>query len=152
MSRLPSQGLEITLEQLIEPALSDRGVEFVELRISGNARRYVLRVYVDKPDGISIGECAQLSRDLADVLDTHNPIESSYTLEVSSPGLTSPLKTKRDYERALNKPVRLITVTGHDHTGTLKEVTDTDVSLDVEGDRASFSLGDITKANLHFEI
>jgi ribosome maturation factor RimP len=152
MNRSPAQSLEVTLEQLLQPALEEKGVELVELSISGNTRRYVLRLFVDRPAGISIGECAQLSRDLADLLDTHDPIRASYTLEVSSPGLTRPLKTKRDFERALGKVVRLIARSGHDHLGKLTTVEDTAITLDVDGESLSIALEDITKANLHFEI
>ena len=124
----------------------------VEMSIAGNSRRYVLRVFVDRPDGISIGECAQLSRDLADVLDTHDPIDASYTLEVSSPGLTRPIKTKRDFERAVGKDVRLMTRSGHDHTGKLTQVGAASIDIDIAGETMTVELGDITKANLHFEI
>lgn len=152
MNRSPAQSIEATLEQLLQPALEEKGVELVELSISGNARRYILRLFVDRPEGISIGECAQLSRDLADVLDTHDPIEASYTLEVSSPGLTRPLKTKRDFERALGKVIRLVARSGHDHQGTLKAVDDSVVTLDIEGEPLSIALDEVAKANLHFEI
>jgi len=152
MNRSPAQSLEVTLEQLIEPALEERGVELVELSISGNARRYVLRVFVDRSAGISIGECAQLSRDLADVLDTHNPIKASYTLEVSSPGLTRPLKKPRDFKRAQGKVVRLITRSGIDHTGKLESVNDTLLTLESGNEIVEIALDDVTKANLHFEI
>ena len=152
MNRSPSQSIEVTLEQLLEPALAEKGVELVELSISGSARRYVLRIFVDRPTGISIGECAQLSRDMADLLDTNDPINSSYTLEVSSPGLTRPLKKKRDFERALGKDVRLITRAGADHTGKLTGVSDGVLTLEVGGDTLDVSMGDVTKANLHFKI
>lgn len=152
MNQSPGQSLESTLEALIVPLLDEKGVELVELSITGNARRHVLRLFVDRPDGISIGECAGLSRDLADLLDTHDPINTSYTLEVSSPGLTRPIKTKRDFERALGKAVRVLAVTGHDHTGKLTAVDDTTVTVEVKGESRCIPIEDITKANLHFEI
>ena len=152
MNRSPSQSIEVTLEQLLEPALEEGGLELVELTISGNARRSILRVFVDRPTGISIGECAQLSRDLADLLDTHDPIDSSYILEVSSPGLTRPLKKKRDFERALGKDVRLIVRSGADYTGKLTTVNDRILALEVGGDTLEISVDDVTKANLHFKI
>ena len=152
MNRSPSQSIEVTLEQLLEPALRKRGLELVELSVSGNTRRSTLRVFVDRPTGISIGECAQLSRDLADLLDTHNPIDSSYILEVSSPGLTRPLKKKRDFQRALGKDVRLILRSGADYTGKLSTVSDGILTLEVGGDSLEVSVDDVTKANLHFKI
>jgi len=152
MDHAPSRSLESTLEELLEPALEAQGVELVELSISGNARRYVLRVFVDRPNGISIGECAGLSRELADLLDSHDPIEASYTLEVSSPGLTRPLKKQRDFERAIGKKIRLILKSGHQHKAVVRSVGDTSLCLDVDGESLDVPFGDITKANLHFEI
>lgn len=152
MNRSPSQSIEVTLEQLLEPALEETGLELVELSVSGSARRYVLRVFVDRPTGISIGECAQLSRDLADLLDTHDPIGTSYVLEVSSPGLTRPLEKQRDFERALGKKVRLITRSGADHLGKLTTVNDGILTLEVDENALEISIDDVVKANLHFEI
>ena len=152
MSASPSQSLEVKLENLLEPTLGEKGVELVELNISGNARRYVLRLFVDRPEGISIGECAQLSRHLADVLDTHDPITGEYVLEVSSPGLTRPLKSTRDFERAIGKAVRLITRSGPVHTGKIEAVDDGELTVEVDGEPLKVAVSDVSKANLHFEI
>ena len=152
MNGSSSQSLEVTLEQLLEPALKEKSVELVELSISGNTRRYVLRLFVDRPSGISIGECAQLSRYLADVLDTKDPIQGSYVLEVSSPGLTRPLKSTRDFERALGKKVRLTTRIGVVHTGKLDSVSEGQLVLDIDGETLEVAVNDVSKANLHFEI
>ena len=152
MSSSRSQSLEVTLENLLEPALGEKGLELVELNISGNARRYVLRLFVDRPKGISIGECAQLSRHLSDVLDTHDPITGAYVLEVSSPGLTRPLKSTRDFERAVGKVIRLITKSGPVHTGKLEAVGDGEFTVEVDGETLKVADSDVSKANLHFEI
>ena len=152
MSCSSSQSLELTLEQMLEPALEEKGFELVELRISGNTGRYVLRLFVDRPSGISVGECAQLSRYLADVLDTKDPIQGSYLLEVSSPGLTRPLKSVRDFERVLGKKVRLITRTGPVRAGKLSSVSEGQLVLDVNGEMLEVAVSDVSKANLHFEI
>jgi ribosome maturation factor RimP len=152
MNGSSSQSLEVTLEQILEPALNERGVEMVELSISGSTSRYILRLFVDKPSGISIGECAKLSRDLSDVLDTHNPIQGSFVLEVSSPGLTRPLKSNRDFERALGKKIRLITRNGPVYTGKLDIVSEGRLTLDVDGEQVKVAVNDVSKANLHFEI
>jgi ribosome maturation factor RimP len=152
MSGSQSQSLEVTLEQLLEPALEEKGLELIELSISGSARRYILRLFVDRPSGISIGECAQLSRHLADVLDTKDPIQGAYVLEVSSPGLTRPLKSTRDFERALGKKIKVITRTGPVYTGKLDSVSERQLTLDIDGETVEVALNDVSKANLHFEI
>lgn len=141
-----------SVEQLIEPVLEAQGIELVELALSGNDRRRMLRLFVDRPEGISVGECAGLSRSLADVLDTHDPIQGSYTLEVSSPGLTRALETPRDFERALGKLVKIVCRDGSLLVGTLTEAVGSGLIVDVEGDKTSLSLDDVAKANLHFEF
>ena len=141
-----------SVEQLIEPVLEAQGIELVELALSGNDRRRMLRLFVDRPEGISIGECAGLSRSLADVLDTHDPIQGSYTLEVSSPGLTRALETPRDFERALGKLVKIVCRDGSLLVGTLTEAVGSGLIVGVEGDTTSLSLDDVAKANLHFEF
>ena len=141
-----------TIEALLEPVLEAQGIELVELAISGRDRRRMLRLFVDRPEGISIGECAGLSRSLVDVLDTHDPISGSYTLEVSSPGLTRALETPRDYERALGKLVKIVCRDGSVLLGTLTEAVGAGLIVDVKGDSVPLSLDDVTKANLHFEF
>ena len=138
------------ISQLIEPILREQGIELVELALTGNDRRRMLRLFVDRPEGISIGECAGLSRSLADVLDTHDPIRGAYTLEVSSPGLTRPLGSPRDFERAIGKLVKVVCSNGKVLVGKLEEVTATSLMVEVDGDLVSLSMDEVAKANLHF--
>ena len=147
-----STDLAQKVEQLIGPILEGQGIELVELALTGNDRRRMLRLFVDRPRGISIGECAGLSRSLADVLDTHDPIGGSYTLEVSSPGLTRPLKTSRDFKRALGKSVKVVCRDGSVLVGTLAEAVGSGLIVDVDGKASALSLDDVAKANLHFEF
>ena len=104
---MDAETLQSTLEELIEPYFREQGVELVELAIKGSPQRRLLRIYADGSEGITIDKCAELSRGLADILDTCDPIQGSYVLEVSSPGLDRPLNTDRDYQRALGKVVRM---------------------------------------------
>ncbi len=140
------------VEHLIEPILDAQGIELVEMALTGNDRRRMLRVFVDRPEGISIGECAGLSRSLADVLDTHDPIRGSYTLEVSSPGLTRPLRTPRDFQRAAGKHIKIVCKNGSVLVGALGEAVGSGLIVDVEGEAVALSLDDVAKANLHFEF
>ena len=144
--------LRTSVEELLTPFLTDRGVELVELMLSGGARRRMLRLYVDRPGGITIGECAGLSRDLEDLLDTHDPIDGSYVLEVSSPGLDRPLKSPRDYQRAVGQAVRLIVEGRGDITGVLLSYDDLGVVLEGDAGELAVPFDDISKANLHFEL
>ena len=144
--------LRTSVEQLLTPFLDEKGVELVELMLSGGRRRRMLRLYVDRPGGITIGECAELSRDLADLLDTHDPIDGSYVLEVSSPGLDRPLKSPRDYQRAVGQAVRLIVNGKGEITGALLSCDDSGVVLEGDAGELAVPYDDIAKANLHFEL
>jgi ribosome maturation factor RimP len=98
------------LEHLVQPYLAAQGVELVEVEFNQPRRgRATLRLFVDREGGITLEEIARVSRVVGELLDVHDLISSSYTLEVSSPGLTRKLKGPRDYERYTGRLVRLTT-------------------------------------------
>ena len=144
--------LQDEVEKLVHPFLYEQGVELVDLFLSGNRRRILLRLYVDRPDGITIGECVTLSRELADLLDTHNPIQRSYVLEVSSPGLDRPLKSDRDFERSIGKLVKLEVNGQGERIGTLQAIEGDALDLEIDGQILRICRTDVNKANLHFEF
>ena len=111
-----------------------------------------MRLFVDRQGGITVGECTQISRDFADVMDTENPIEGSYVLQVSSPGLTRQLKTSRDYNRSLGRSVKLVVEGEADLVGTLESFSDTELLLRVEDEIKTLQTNTITRANLHFDM
>ena len=94
------------IEETVVPVVGDHGLELVDLDWRGLRPRGVLRLYVDKPGGVGVGDCARLSRELGDVLDAAAVIEGAYDLEVSSPGLDRQLKKDREYRWATGKQVR----------------------------------------------
>lgn len=144
--------LQQTVERLLAPLLMDRGAELVEARVSGSRNRRMVRIYVDRPGGITIGECASLSRDLGDLLDIDNPIDGRYVLEVSSPGLDRELKSDQDYRLAQGRSVRLILEGRGVLVGILSGYSDVALTLDVEGEVQTIPRSGIQKANLHFEF
>lgn len=141
-----------TLTHLILPLLKRRDVELVELAVSGSYRRQIVRIFVDRPDGITVGECAALSRDIADMLDTRDPIDGTYLLEVSSPGLTRPLKTGRDFERVVGKVLRLVVDGQGVVVGTLLQVKADRLDVELQGERTIIEREKIQKATVHFEL
>jgi ribosome maturation factor RimP len=82
-------------------------LDLVDVEYAGQGSRTVLRVCIDKPGGVSVGDCEQVHRSLGHALDVEDPIPYAYTLEVSSPGLDRPLRRRGDYERAVDKLVNL---------------------------------------------
>jgi len=108
-------------EKLVENVLAEDVFELVDLEESGGGR--ILRVFVDKPGGVSVGDCARLSERLSERLDIEDFIPYRYTLEVSSPGLDRPLKRESDYERFQGRLARITTepaIAGQNvHTGRI---------------------------------
>lgn len=97
------------LSALVEPVVEDHGCELVELQFRRETRGWVLRLIVDKDGGISLDDCAGISREVGHLLEVEDPIEQSYTLEVSSPGLDRPLKREKDFIRCLGKKAKVTT-------------------------------------------
>jgi ribosome maturation factor RimP len=144
------------LEGLIQPYLAAQGVELVEVEFTRPRKgRATLRLYVDRDGGITLEEITRVSRVVGELLDVHDLISSSYTLEVSSPGLTRQLKGPRDYERYTGRLVRLTTRGIWEgkqvHRGILTGLANEEVSL-TEGEvLVRIPLAEIAKARLDFE-
>jgi ribosome maturation factor RimP len=101
------------LESEIERRVGEMGFEMVELERAGDRRRPILRLSIDKPDsvpgkpGVSLDDCATVSRALEPWLDSLDDLPDTYVLEVSSPGVERPLVRRRDWERFAGQPVAL---------------------------------------------
>lgn len=103
---MSSGSIKQIVEQLLEPYLQEHPeFEIVDIEYVKEGCNRFLRVFVDKEGGIDIEECAKISEYLSARLDEEDPIPDAYFLEVSSPGAERPLKTPRDYERAVGKYV-----------------------------------------------
>lgn len=98
-----------TVTELVTPILDERHFELVDAEFVKEGKSWYLRIYIDKPGGINIDECALVSDLLGEKLDDcdPDPIPQAYFLEVSSPGAERPLKKERDYERALNSYIHV---------------------------------------------
>src|SRR4029077_21172183 len=94
------------IEEIIQPVLSDHGLLLVDLEWRPHRPRGVLRIFVDKPAGVKVGDCERVSREIGDVLDVSGLISEAYDLEVSSPGLDRQLRSDREYRWAIGKAVR----------------------------------------------
>jgi ribosome maturation factor RimP len=105
----PATILAAQLTDLLEPVVGDHGCELVELQFRREAAGWVLRLIVDKAGGVSLDNCAGISREVGHILEVEDLIEQAYHLEVSSPGLDRPLKRERDYIRCLGEKVKVKT-------------------------------------------
>ncbi|MBN1561270.1 ribosome maturation factor RimP [candidate division KSB1 bacterium] len=146
--------IEEELTGLIKPLLDDMGVELVELQCS-RSRRPTIRLFVWEEGGISLDRCADVSRQVSDLLDRKDPIQGPYFLQVSSPGLDRPLKSKRDFERQTGHNV-LLTVQDEGETKTVRgcvtSVSETAVTLAMQDARSDVALDKIVTAKVLVDI
>ena len=101
-----AQDITDRIREVVTPILKSMGLELVDLELSGLGKRSHVRVYVDRPGGVSLGEIEQASRFIGHAMDVADPVPTAYLLEVSSPGLDRPLRKFEDYQRSLGKLVR----------------------------------------------
>jgi ribosome maturation factor RimP len=101
------------VRQLAEPIAAEDGLELVDVEFLVQGGRRTIRVLLDRPGGIRVGDCARFSRRLSDCLDMNQTVSGSYHLEVSSPGLDRPIKTLEAVQRFAGQRVALTTVVPH---------------------------------------
>ncbi len=102
-----SEQYEIKTEKLVTPIVEANSFELVDVEYVKEGGNYYLRVYIDKPGGITIDDCELVSRALSDKLDEADYIKEAYILEVSSPGLCRPLKKEKDFKRSIGQEVEI---------------------------------------------
>jgi ribosome maturation factor RimP len=97
------------LRQLALPLAEEAGYELVDVEFAVQGHHRVLRVLLDKPGGITVGECASFSRRLSDCLDMNQTVPGNYRLEVSSPGIERPIRTLESVRQFSGRRVRFAT-------------------------------------------
>jgi len=97
------------IEDILTPILLEDRLELIDIEFHPIGKRWLLRVYIDKEGGVTIADCETVNRELGRILDVEDFIEHTYTLEVSSPGLTRPLKKKEDFDKYKGKLCKIIT-------------------------------------------
>jgi len=158
MTRMERKTLSIAgqVGSLVEPILEEMGYELVDVEYVSSFGRWILRLFVDKEGGVTIGDCARISEELGDLIDVKEIIRHEYNLEVSSPGLDRPLKKEKDLSRALGKRVKIrmtIPLEGRrNFTGVLLRHGDGILHLEVDGQEVALSWPDVAKANLIYEF
>jgi ribosome maturation factor RimP len=102
-----SDRVTATIQGFAEPLLGDMGMELVEIQFRREGHGWVLRLFIDKEDGITIDDCAAVSREISAYLEVEDLIDHAYHLEVSSPGLERPLRKREDFIRFAERLVRI---------------------------------------------
>ncbi len=141
----------IELENFFKDYLRTQGLDLVEFIYRYEGRNLVLRLLVDKPEGgIILDECAELNNQISRILDEKNLIQDRYILEVFSPGLDRPLKTKNDFSRCINRRVKFFlseAINGKiEIDGVIKESQGEGVSIETGGGVVLIPFSKINKA------
>lgn len=142
------------LWKVIEPYVSAEGIELDDLEVRGEGPGTIVRVTVDDVEPVGVDRIARLSRGLSRLLDAEDPITSTYTLEVGSPGLERSLRRPRHYEKAIGREVKVKTrVAVHDarnHRGVLRASDESGFVLEVDGVERTIAFDDVATARTVF--
>ncbi|HJZ82614.1 MAG TPA: ribosome maturation factor RimP [Pyrinomonadaceae bacterium] len=143
--------------QIAEQAAIDHGVELVHAEVTGPEGHPVVRVFIDKPGGVTHGDCSDVSTQIGTVLDVEDFIHSAYTLEVSSPGLERGLYKAQDYERFAGSSAKLRTRIAinnqRNFRGRIVRIENDEVVFeDRTSGQVRIRFEDIAKANLEVDI
>ena len=150
-----SESYEAKTEELIQPIIDSRGFELVDVEFVKEGSDWYLRVYIDKDGGISVNDCEDISRAFNEILDREDYISEQYIFEVSSPGLTRPLKKEKDYKRSIGKLVDVKLYTPVEKvkelTGVLKDFDNVTVTIETDsGEHKTIDRTNIAKISLAF--
>jgi ribosome maturation factor RimP len=145
------------IKEIITPVINAIGLELYDVEFSKMKSKGLLRVFIEKQDGVTIDDCERVSREIEAVLDVEDPIPFSYIIEVSSPGLDRPLRELNDFKRYLGKTVRVITHEPIDKQtffiGKIMDVGDDEISFLLPKDRkVIIPYKNISKARLEVEV
>jgi ribosome maturation factor RimP len=147
------QGMEDKLTSMIDPVVMEHSCDLVEVQLVQRKASALLRVLVDKPGGVTIADCAAISHGISFLLDTSDPLDGRYTLEVSSPGLDRPLTTAADFRRKVGETVKLMLKEqsqANEPQGEIISADDASVTLRTDDGEQRFLLADIIKGKIIF--
>ena len=141
---------------LIEPILMAEELELVDVEYKKEGKSWVLRIFIDKEGGVTIADCQKVSRLTGDLIDVEETITSTYSLEVSSPGLNRVLKREEDFLKFKGRQIYLHSLSPIDNrkkfNGILTDFKDQTVFIEVDGEVLGIPLRHVGKANLVIEI
>ena len=142
-------------EALLVPILEENHFELVDVEYVKEGNDFYLRGYIDKEGGIAVDDCEMVSRAFEKKLDEEDFITDPYILEISSPGLTRPLKKERDYQRNIGKPVEIHLYKPlnkqKDFCGILKAFDGDTVTIDEDGQEITLERSGISMIRQYFE-
>jgi ribosome maturation factor RimP len=149
---------------MAEQAAVPAGLEIVEVELKGSGRSHLLRIYIDRPEGVTHADCELISREVSAALDVEDPIPGHYELEVSSPGVERKLGKWQDWQRfqgkqvkvVLKEPVLLVdepkAAELKHFDGVIARAEDQRVTVELKGGKeVTFPVDQVDRANLKFD-
>ena len=140
------------LTTIIQPVIEDLGFDLWGIEYMPQKSGALVRIYIDHPQGISVDNCADCSREISAILDVEDPIKSAYVLEVSSPGLERVLFDANQFNDYLGHQAKVKLAQpingSRKITGTIKSVNEDDITLENELGEYSFNINNVMKARL----
>ena len=140
------------VRQIAAPLAAQEGLELIDVEFGGGGGRQILRLFIDKPGGVSLDDCTAVSRSVSAALDVEDPLDGAYDLEVSSPGLDRPLRTPEHFEKYKGSKVRVKTYAPFEDrknfVGILKGFAGGNVVVDVDGREFRIPHAHVSKANI----
>ena len=144
--------LEQNLQEMLQGAVEDLGCELWGIECQRTGRFMTVRLFIDKEGGVTVDDCADVSRQVSAILDVEDPIADKYNLEVSSPGLDRPLFTLPQFERYIGQDIavhlRIPVMERRKWQGKLERIENDMVTLIVDGQEQVLVFGNIQKANV----
>lgn len=142
------------ITELIEPTVQALGLELWGIEHIQQGKFSLLRIYIERDEGVAIEHCEQVSRQVSALLDVEDPITGEYTLEVSSPGVDRPLFFVRQFEQYVGNEVKIrlrSQVQGRrKFKGIIKKVEGNNIIVTVDGEDYELGHADVDKANIVF--
>jgi ribosome maturation factor RimP len=137
---------------LTEPLLAQLGYELVDLEYVPGRAHAVLKVFIDRPEGVGLEDCERASHELSALLDVEDPVPVGYTLEVSSPGLDRVLRTPAHFQRFVGERIWLELRVPREgrrrYTGRLEALDAEGIELNVDGAMVRVLFADVSRARL----
>jgi ribosome maturation factor RimP len=144
------------ITSLVMPVLQEKDLVLVDVLYRRESGGWVLRVFIDKEDGVTLDDCTVVSREVSHLLDIENIIEQAFNLEVSSPGLDRPLKSVGDFQRFAGRKAKVTTkepIEGNQvFTGRINKVEDELITMEVGQQELCIPFSEVAKARLEVEF
>jgi len=144
------------VEAIALPVLDELGLELVEVQYRREQTGWVLRLIIDKQEGVNLDDCTAVSREISQLLDIEDFIDQAYNLEVSSPGLDRPLKSIADFQRFIGRRAKIKTIEPiageHVFVGKIQQTVGETIILEVDGRELTIPFAGVSKARLEVEF